>query len=1073
MSLQLIQQYHAQVDKIIRYGGSRNEATLRKPFQDLLEAYAQSKNLLLVPEVELHTRGKRVIPDGTLKDALRQDWGYWESKDEKDDLATEIAAKFAKGYPSTNILFEDSRAAVLYQNGAEIARADFADAAALDAILTRFVSYEPVEVTEFHRAIEKFNEDVPALADELRRIIEEQFAANAAFQTALNEFLELCKQAINPRVEMADAREMIIQHILTEDIFMTVFDEPQFHRENAIARKLQEVIATFYHGATRRNIHDRIAAFYETINARAAQIYNHHEKQKFLKALYENFYRAYNPKAADRLGIVYTPDEIVRFMIHAADHLTFKHFGKTLGDPNVEILDPATGTGTFITELIEYLPPQQLPHKYRDEIHCNEVAILPYYIANLNIEYTYKQKMGEYAPFENICFVDTLDNLGFEKSGQHQKDFFALVDENAERIQRQNERKISVIIGNPPYNANQLNENENNKNREYPGVDQRIKETYIKHSTAQKTKVYDMYARFLRWASDRVDKNGVIAFVSNNSFLDARTYDGFRKVVADEFNHVYVVDLKGDARTSGEQRRREGGNVFSDQIRVGVAVYFLVRKAGEKGCRIHYNAVPDYAHAEEKKAYLRDNEFADLKFEAIHPDKKHNWINQAAASDWETFIPVASKEAKAASSVIASREAAKQSPSDSEIASAQTTRLAMTSSQQTIFKLFSLGVATNRDEWVYDFDQSTLKKKVRFFCDVFAAEKERWKKSKKKIAVNDFVDRSIKWTSELEDHLTRDSDLVYDGKHLTFAAYRPFVKQSFYYDRVIVHRLYQQPEIFQIGKRSENAALCLASYERKVFSVIASKYIPNLNLYGDPTQTLPLYRYTADGQRVDNITDWAVEQFRAHYAVGAFNKTPLQKMDIFHYVYAVLHHPAYREKYALNLKREFPRIPFYDDPSGDLGAGFWQWASWGKQLLELHLNYEQVKPFALKRVDVGAKHPERSTAESKEAKPKDASPVQPKPRLLARKEQGVIEIDAQTTLHGVPPEAWEYRLGTYSALEWILERYKERAPKDPTIRAKFNTYKFADYKEQVIDLLQRVCTVSIETMKIVKQMPPR
>ena len=281
--------------------------------------------------------------------------------------------------------------------------------------------------------------------------------------------------------------------------------------------------------------------------------------------------------------MIYTPDEIVRFMIDGANTLVFRHFGKTLGDKGVELLDPVVGTGTYVTELIEFLPEGQLPYKYRHEIHCNEVAILPYYIASLNIEYTYRQKMGEYVPFENICFVDTLDNMGFLKSGQHQMDFFAMVDENIARVQRQNERRISVIIGNPPYNANQLNENENNKNREYPAIDRRIKETYIKHSTAQKTKLYDMYARFLRWASDRLDRDGVIAFVSNNSFLDARTYDGFRKVVAEEFNHIYVVDLKGNARTSGERRRREGGNVFSDQIRVGVAVNFLVRKHGETG----------------------------------------------------------------------------------------------------------------------------------------------------------------------------------------------------------------------------------------------------------------------------------------------------------------------------------------------------------------------------------------------------------------------------------------------------------------------------------------------------------
>ena len=454
MSIQLIQQYHAKVERIIRYGGSRNESALRKPFQDLLEQYAASRDLLLVSEVEYRRRGVRVIPDGTLKDALRQDWGYWESKDEKDNLADEIAAKLAKGYPTTNILFEDTHTAVLYQAGAEAQRADFADAAALDGLLTRFVSYESEEVRQFHTAIAGFNADVPALAEELRAIIAEQASANAAFRQALGEFLELCRKAINPRIEMADVREMLIQHVLTEDIFMTVFDEPQFHRDNAIAHKLQEVVATFYRAGTQRRIHARIAPFYETINARAAQIANHHEKQKFLKAVYGSFYRAYNPKAADRLGIIYTPDEIVRFKIEAVDYLVFKHFGKTLGDQGVEILDPVVGTGTYVTELIDYLPPEQLRAKYLHEIHCNEVAILPYYIASLNIEYTYKQRTGEYLPFENICFVDTLDNLGF-KSAAPQMDFFGLVDENAERIVRQNKRRISVIIGNPPYNANQ------------------------------------------------------------------------------------------------------------------------------------------------------------------------------------------------------------------------------------------------------------------------------------------------------------------------------------------------------------------------------------------------------------------------------------------------------------------------------------------------------------------------------------------------------------------------------------------------------------------------------------------
>ncbi len=1021
MSIQLIQQYHAKVERIIRYGGSRNESALRKPFQDLLEQYAASRDLLLVSEVEYRRRGVRVIPDGTLKDALRQDWGYWESKDERDNLADEIAVKLDKGYPTTNILFEDTHTAVLYQAGAEAQRADFADAAALDGLLTRFVSYESEEVRQFHTAIAGFNADVPALAAELRAIIAEQISANAAFRQALSEFLELCRKTINPRVEIADVREMLIQHVLTEDIFMTVFDEPQFHRDNAIAHKLQEVVATFYRAGTQRKIHARIAPYYETINARAAQIYNHHEKQKFLKALYGSFYRAYNPKAADRLGIIYTPDEIVRFMIEGADHLVFRHFGLTLGDQGVEILDPVVGTGTYVTELIDYLPPEQLRFKYQHEIHCNEVAILPYYIASLNIEYTYKQRTGEYLPFENICFVDTLDNVGFASSARQQMDFFGLVDENAERIERQNTRRISVIIGNPPYNANQLNENENNKNRDYPEIDRRIKETYIRHSTAQKTKVYDMYARFLRWASDRLDENGVVAFITNSSFLDSRTFDGFRKVVADEFSYIYVLDLGGNVRDNPKLSGTTH-NVFG--IQAGVAIVFLVKKQAdptegaqsESQCRIFYARRPEMELARDKLQFLRTTKFSGIQFEAIHPDEHHNWLH-LTENDWDELMPVASKEVKAG-----------KSPAGNQV----------------IFNLFSLGVVTNRDEWVYGDNRRGLEQKVGFLIDVYNNEVERYSGRVDREAAVDDLDRSIKWTRAVKQDFASGVRYSFHPELVVTALYRPFVKWYLYFSPELNEMQYRQPEIF-VG---ENQVICFTNPgSPKSFVALASRHIPDLHLTGD-TQCLPLYRYTAAGERVDNITDWALAQFRAR-SVGADGRPPLRKADIFHYVYAVLHHPAYRAKYERNLKRELPRLPFYDD--------FWQWAAWGEQLMALHLDYEQVTPFPLAREDRDPKGL--------------ANPSGLKPRLIARKEAGVIEVDTATALRGVPAEAWEYRLGTYSALEWVLERHKEHTPKDPTIRERLNTYRFADYKEPVIELLRRVTTVSVETMKIIRQMP--
>ena len=398
---------------------------------------------------------------------------------------------------------------------------------------------------------------------------------------------------------------MLIQHILTRDIFFRVFSEDQFHQENNIARQLDALSQTFFNGVLRRHTTDELFPYYTAIASAAARISDYHEKQHFLKAIYEDFYQAYNPAAADRLGVVYTPNEVVDFIIRGTDYLLQKHFGKTLADEKVQILDPATGTGTFVTSLIDYLPPERLEYKYLNEIHGNEVAILPYYIANLNIEYSYREKTGQYLEFPNLCFVDTLDNLDWQEQGatggavvrQSRLALGALSEENWIRVQEQNEKPISVIIGNPPYNANQQNENDNNKNREYPEIDRRISETYIAASTAQKTKQYDMYKRFLRWASDRLADDGIIAFVSNSAFLDSRQDDGFRKVVAQEFNELWAIDLKGNARTSGERRRREGGNVFDDKIRVGVAVYFLVRKKGTEGCKVYYNAIEDYVKA--------------------------------------------------------------------------------------------------------------------------------------------------------------------------------------------------------------------------------------------------------------------------------------------------------------------------------------------------------------------------------------------------------------------------------------------------------------------------------------------
>ncbi len=687
MSKLLINEYYENVERAYKYGKSKNELAIRTPFLNLLNGYARALNYEVVPELYvMGTYGKKVKPDGVVKNLWGLDVGLWESKDEKDDMEAEIEAKVRKGYPLTNILFEDSNNAILFQRGQVVQKADFKNSDQLDALIKQFISFKSETIYKFEEAIEKFKADIPIIVETLRKKIVEERETKSEYIEARRKFLDLCKAEINPAITLEDVREMMIQHILTSDIFNKIFDDPDFHRHNTIAAELENLVAKLFTREERRNLLDAIDHYYEAINATAAGIADHHEKQKFLKVLYENYYKVYNPKAADRLGVVYTPNEIVHFMVRSTNYLLHKHFGKTLADRNVEILDPATGTGTFICEVIEHaIPKDHLEYKFKNEIHANEVAILPYYIANLNIEYTYKQKMGHYTEFPNLCFVDTLDNIkGLEHSlGEDLKRFakqdslFAISSENSERIKRQNAKKISVIIGNPPYNANQLNENENNKNREYPSIDKRIKETYIKHSTAQKTKVYDMYARFYRWAMDRVERNGMIAFITNRSFIESRTFDGFRKCVQSEFADCYIVDTKTDVRANPKIAGTTH-NVFG--IQTGVALMFLIRKEKKEGaCQIKYCTMDEYWRKEEKLAWLKDNRIENVHFETVNPDKNNNWINLAEENNWDELLPLASKDVK------------------------------LGRGSNAIFKLFSLGVVTARDEWVYDDDSQLLK----------------------------------------------------------------------------------------------------------------------------------------------------------------------------------------------------------------------------------------------------------------------------------------------------------------------------------------------------------------------------
>ena len=588
-----IERYHADKQRFIEFGGSDQEQSIRRAFAVCLDSYCREhrEKLALVDELEarLHNR-----PDGTVKDSLRMDRGHWEAKDTHDDLDTEIQHKFNRGYPQDNILFEDSQTAVLFQNREEAMRVDMSRPGDLHRLIRAFLDYDLPQIEEFRQAQQQFRADLPSVISNLRGAVEAAEANNPGYQAAAAGFLELCQQTISPSVSAVDVREMLLQHILTQDIFLRVFAEDQFHRENNVARQLDALEQTFFTGDLRRNAVDRLRFYYGAIGRAADEIADYAEKQQFLKAIYEDFYKAYNPAAADRLGVVYTPNEVVDFIIRGADHLLQKHFGRGLAEDNVQILDPATGTGTFVTNLINYLPQDRLEHKYRNEIHANEVAILPYYIANLNIEYTYREKMGRYLEFPNLCFVDTLDNMDWQQAGatggavtrQGTMKLGGLSEENWIRIQEQNEKPISVIIGNPPYNDSATLWGDGSANREYLEIDRRIRDTYVKEGTAQKTHQYDMYKRFIRWASDRLNDDGIVALITNRAYLEGRQDDGFRQVTTKEFSELYILDLGSDVRRNPKISGTTH-NVFG--IQTGVAIGLFVREKSRLGsCEINY-----------------------------------------------------------------------------------------------------------------------------------------------------------------------------------------------------------------------------------------------------------------------------------------------------------------------------------------------------------------------------------------------------------------------------------------------------------------------------------------------------
>ena len=658
--------YFAARDTFARHHVA-HESAVRSAFQQLLGSTASLHGWTLIPELRMKsTGGKTVIPDGTLKDIFNLPRGYWESKDESDDLDEEIEKKRKLGYPLSNTIFEDGQRAVLFQNNAVTLDADIRDPAKLADLLNLFYAHAEPPIEEFNAAVTEFKERVPDVGKALADIIADAHKTNAKFQAAFDKFFELCRTSLNPNIATAAVDEMLVQHLMTERIIREVFRNSDFFHQNVIAVEIEKVITALKSKSfSREQFFKGLDRFYLAIERAAGEIEDFSEKQKFLNNVYERFFQGYSVKLADTMGIVYTPQQIVDFMCASVVEVLETEFGKTLGDKDVHILDPCTGTGNFIVNLLRRIPKKDLPRVYKEQLFANEIMLLPYYIAALNIEHEYFERTGTYEPFEGLCFVDTLD---LAEHRQAQLSF--MTEANTARVERQKRAPITVIIGNPPYNAGQMVHNERNQNRPYAVIDQRVSSTYGTDSAATSvSKLNDPYVKFFRWATDRLgDRDGIVCYVSNNSFIDQIAFDGMRKHVQADFDVIYHVDLEGSVRQnptlSGTQY-----NVFG--IQVGVGITLAVRRRRSQRHRILYRNVEKNLRRTEKLRTIAEfGSIRTVEWTELTSSSKHDWFEPEHTAEFERFIPIASKAVRADAAAVGA-----------------------------VFKDYSLGVATHRESY--------------------------------------------------------------------------------------------------------------------------------------------------------------------------------------------------------------------------------------------------------------------------------------------------------------------------------------------------------------------------------------
>ncbi|SIT51320.1 Helicase domain protein [Paraburkholderia piptadeniae] len=876
--------------------------------------------------------------------------------------------------------------------------------------------------------------------------------ANVKERQAFHAFAAELRDDLNGSITDGEIIEMLAQHLITKPVFDALFADYSFAKHNPMSLAMQHVLDVLEEHRLDKEA-DTLERFYESVKLRAEGIDNAAGKQKIVVELYDKFFRNAFPKMTERLGIVYTPVEVVDFIIHSVAHVLQTEFGQTLGSKGVHIIDPFVGTGTFVTRLLQsgLIKPEELPHKYKHEIHANEIVLLAYYISAVNIEAVYHNIVGgKYQPFEGICLADTFQL--YEKEDLVD----AVMAQNSARRKRQKKLDIRVIMANPPYSVGQETANDNNQNVEYPHLDDRVRNTYAERSKAtNKNALYDSYIRAIRWASDRIGKSGVIGFVTNANFLETGTFGGLRQCLADEFSSIYVFHLRGNARTSGELRRKEKDNVFGIGSRAPVAISILVKNpvAAQHG-QIYFHDIGDYLTREEKLNKV--GAFGSIAgiaqgggWQVITPDTHGDWLKQRD-DRFGDYIVLGDK-------------------GDGD--------------EKTLFENYSSGVKTQRDAWCYNASRAGAESNMARMIDFYNNEVKRFNKAHvgldkkaREAKVDGFINTDpskISWTRALKQELAKDRSFKFDTDRLTPSMYRPFTKQWLYFDRRFNEMVYQMPRMFP-DVMAQNRVICINGVgAQKEFSALMTDYLPDLHLL-QTGQCFPLYLY--DVARLDNddegpqtglfaadghekashryaLTDVGLVHFRA-----AYPSEQISKEDIFYYVYGLLHSPDYRERYADNLSKELPRIPCVKT-----AADFRAFSKAGRKLADLHINYETVEMYPLQIEGGGllltdAEYRVEKMRYGKNGKDKDLT---------------TLIYNDKITIKGIPLGAYEYVINGKPALDWVVERQCVKTEKDSGIVNDANDYAVETMSNPryPLELFQRVITVSLETMKIVKSLP--